>query len=106
MDTAEVIRGDDVRADLHPVALRCDGKDICSLATKEYLIKCANMTHTHSMKTCVGLCGKAFFGCLAPAELQRSLFSVLKGKLMPGCGFIHPHLLELTSLCCSKHENN
>lgn len=52
MDTAEVIKGNDVRADLHPAALRCDDKDICSFATKEYLIKCANMTHTQHEDLC------------------------------------------------------
>lgn len=60
-----MIKADDVRADLHPVALRCDDEDICSLATKEYLIKCAKMTHMHSMKTCVGPLWESVFWLLS-----------------------------------------
>lgn len=49
------------------------------------------------MKTPADLAGKHFLacvGCLSPAELQQGVFYRQKGKLLPGCGFIHPRQLS------------
>lgn len=63
--------------------------------------KFANMTGG-CVKTSADLAGKRFLARLSPAELQQGVFYQQKGKLLPGCGFIHPRQPSNihTSRCC------
>lgn len=97
--TQEAIKDEDIRAPSADSSspLRSGDNDISAFVAKNITWK----RFKAAWKPVQSSAGKRFLasaGCLSSAELRRVVICRQKGKLKPGCGFIHPRWLWNTQL--------